>query len=188
MKLIWSMLLLLASLSSFAQTSTIVIVSPRLPVDCAINNGSLVNWIYELDTVREDSEEAVIQFKTQYGQCINGRTQPYIIETGRASAFALETKFKWPWQKDGVSTSIAHTTNAEVTVTMTFKKRILFKKRDQNLLAFYFQPGLQGPSRIYFDNWGRAQVFPTYFQFPWNIELYLDGEEDGNNLLRVNFR
>ena len=188
MKTILMLAFLLASTLASAQNSTVVVVSPKFPVNCLQDSQQLLNWIYKLQTIQEDSDQTQVQFNIQYGICYNRRPSPYAIDYNNANAYAFQNSFLWPWQKEGVKTEISYLTETEALVTMTFNKRVLFKKRNENHLSFHFEPGLQGPAYYQYGLNGQVWIMRNKFQFPWNVDVYLEGELNGNNLLKVQIR
>ncbi len=181
-----ALFLVIVTSYSFAQTVTIVMVTPQRPIDCLVENASRVNWVYQVKTVSEDSEHAHIQFLTQYGHCAGGKVVAEKIDAKWAQAYAMQNSSLWPWQKEGVKTELTAMSDTEMVVSMDLDKRVLFKKRQENHLTFYFEPGLQ-TSQSY---WNGQQYVTRFvkFYFPWNVDLYLDGEIDGNNSIRMMIR
>ena len=187
MKKLLALVILACATMVSAQTVTIVVVTPQRPVDCRTADYSTVNWVYQLQTVREDSDEAQVQFLAQYGQCVGGKTVPSAVDVNYVRAFAMREETVWPWQKEGVKTTVRSFSNTEILVSMTFDKRTLFKKRDENHLSFFYEPGALGPVQYYQTQFG-LQSYRGRIQFPWNIDVYLDGDIDGNNSMRMMIR
>ncbi len=188
MKTLAAFTLMLLSTGIFAQTVTVVLVSPVRPVDCKLADLQTVNWIYQLQTIREDSDTAQVQFVTQSGSCVAGRTVARPVDAKWATAFAQQNGNVWPWQKEGVKTSITAYSENEVLVSMKFDKRVLFKKKDENHLTYSYQPGDLFPAQWYRDRNGNMQVWQPRVTYQWNIDLYLDGEIDGQNALTLKIR
>lgn len=162
-----------------AQTHTVVLITPQRPVDCKTQDHEVVNWVYQIRTVAESEDEARVQFLVQYGSCQQGRVSPNPIDISQASAFIMQKKILMPWQKEGVKTSIAAHSETEVLVEMKLDKKVLFKKRDENHLFLQFQPGVNfGPAQFYRDSAGMMRVFQSKLTFPWNIDVYLDGDRE----------
>lgn len=172
MKVLITLWLLILSQFSFSQAPMSVIVTPKRPVDCKIENHRLVNWIYSLKTISEDSDQAVVQFITQYGQCIDGQMIPASIDPIYAVAYVERNNAIWPWQKNGVKTKLEGISDIEFLVTLTFNKKFLFKKQPENHLSFYFQPG-HSLRMTYVDYYGNLRTSHVPYVFPWNVDVYL---------------
>lgn len=181
MQLLFSLCLFLVSQFSFSQTPMAVLVTPKRPANCQIENHRLVNWIYNLKTISENTDEAVIQFTTQYGQCIDGKTIPAAIDPDWAVAYVVRNG-AMPWQKNGVKTKLNAISDTELSVTLTFNKKFLFKKQSENHLSYYFQPSYS--VRVSFvDLDGRRRPSQTLCVFPWNIDIYLEEASDHESLM-----
>jgi hypothetical protein len=181
-----ALFMVVATSYAFAQSVTIVMVTPQRPVSCLVEDAKLVNWVYQVKTVSEDADMAHIQFVTQYGHCSGGKVVAEKIDPKWAQAYAMQNSNVWPWQKEGVKTQLSVTSETEMIVSMDLNKRVLFKKKAENHLTFYFEPGIQVAQ-----NYWNGRQYTTAFSriyFPWNVDVYLDGEIDGNNSLRMMIR
>jgi hypothetical protein len=105
-----------------------------------------------------------------------------------ARAYAFRNGLVMPWQREGVKSSLRQTTPTELEVTLELEKRILFKRRPQNHLTFHFEPGNLGQTRLVYDAFGNPRLWTQNYIFPWNVDLYLDGDIDGQSTVSVRLR
>lgn len=173
MKNLLALVALIFSLSSFAQTR--IEVTPLRPVSCRVANYPLVNWIYELKKVEENRQAVVYEFITQYGSCVNGEVVATAVSEENASVGVLQDDFLLPWQKEGAKGEAQQISATELRVTLTFDKKILFKKKVLKTLTMSYRPGVKyGPVYLIRNRIGGLETWQADLQFPWKIELSVD--------------
>lgn len=169
-------LCLLFSFGAIAQES-MIIVTPDRPLDCMQADHSRVNYVYQVNRVSETAQEVVFEFKTEHGFCNNKKFHAIIIDGERASAGTIQTRFLWPWQKEGVSTELTQVSSTVMNIRLILDKTVLFKKRDYSKLSLQFRPGeILGYQNV------NGMAVPYYLYYPWTVEALLYDEEGDTEL------
>lgn len=163
-------LLMLFQVPAQAQ-ETAVIISPVYPVNCEVDDYSMVNWIWNIKKVREDEKTVAFSFSVQYGRCQNKKVVPYKMDANQASVMVYKKEFCILCRKEPAKVQYTVISDTEMSVLMEVNKKFAFEKGNQRSLQLNFIPFYQ---RQMYNYNGAPMMRMVPFIFPWNVDLYHD--------------
>lgn len=133
-------LLAAGSLSALAGNSN-VIVTPGIPVDCAVEDNGSVNWIHSVEKISENANQVSFSLTTNYGSCFNNQIKTREVTLQRYTLEMFHIGANFPFEKRYVTSSLEHVgAGDDVRVVLTFDKAKCFKKKGKQLFLMTFRP------------------------------------------------
>jgi hypothetical protein len=168
-KLVLFSLLLLSQLSFAAPKETDLRVEPWWPVYCEKNDYPYVNQRGPVEKLFEDESTVTFGFKTTAGSC---EDHHFIAGTLSEQATVAADRDRLFEFKSPVKASVKLNSENEAYVTLTFDKKVIFKKRSTESFIMTFFPGGFHPPVLRTNAWGQTYwATPGDIQFMWNLYL-----------------
>lgn len=155
-------------LSSLASAQTQVILSADLPASCEreSENHQNLNWIYNLQKIRENEETVGIRFTTAYGSCIGGKRVKKHLDARKQMIVVFQKKVVL-FQERPFKVSISNVSSHEAEVQILFDKKRIFKKSSEKSFDLNFVPG----EYVTLLNPVDGKYYFTKLVFSWDLKL-----------------
>lgn len=140
MKILTIALLAFASITSVladSDTGAGIIMTPDRPVYCKDHDYKRVNFVQNITRVSENESEIVFQFDTTVGNCQNGEFVPVDLDPAIQSVVLLTRRISFSSPCHSHLDVISPT---DSRITMTFDRKRLFKKSNQEWFGMEFMP------------------------------------------------